>query len=69
LVLKMCSFTFPDPNAPLTQLNRRERPRILDDAAGDAGHDGYTRLSVADRQSGVRPPIDAGRAWPRRPLE
>jgi hypothetical protein len=69
----MYPYGITDPNAPLTQLNRRERPRVLDTHAGearrDAGRDGYTRLSRADRQSGVRPPIDADRAWPRRPLE
>ena len=64
----MCSFTYPDPNTPLRQTARRERPRVLDDYAGEACHDGYTRLSRADRESGIRP-LDAARAWPRRPLE
>ena len=58
-----------DPNAPLKQTIRNERPRVLDVCAGDAGVDGYTRISRADRESGVRPPVDAVRAWPRRPLE
>jgi hypothetical protein len=65
----LTTSTTTDPNTPLRQTTRRERPRVLDDATGDAGRDGYTRLSRADRESGIRPPVDAVRAWPRRPLE
>jgi len=37
--------------------------RVLDNATGDAGRDGFTRLSQADRETGYRPPV--GDAMPR----
>lgn len=32
---------------------------VLDSATGDAGRDGFTRLSRADRETGYRPPVGA----------
>jgi hypothetical protein len=32
-------------------------PQVLDNATGDAGVDGYTRLSRADRETGHRPSV------------
>lgn len=36
---------------------RDEDPRVMDTATGNAGRDGYTSLSRADRETGRRPPI------------
>lgn len=40
--------------------------RVNDDMTGNAGVDGFTRLSTADRETGYRPPVgEQATAWPR----
>lgn len=40
--------------------------RVKDDTTGNAGIDGFTRLSTADRETGYRPPVgEQATAWPR----
>lgn len=46
----------PDP--------RPVEPLVLDEISGNAGLDGYTRLSIADRETGVRPPVEGDPVWP-----
>lgn len=48
-----------DPNAPRKGFNHPtpEDQRELNAATGDAGRDGYSRLSQADRETGYRPPV------------
>lgn len=54
-----------DPNSGFLNPNKNPRnERVMDDRTGDAGQDGFTRLSQADRSSGLRQPI-ADAPWPR----
>jgi hypothetical protein len=46
-----------DPNDPRRGMNRGEDRRVLDEAPGSAAAAGYTRLSRADRETGIRPPV------------
>lgn len=60
---------FTDPNTPLRQTRRNDERRVRTHESGDAGRDGYTCVSQADRESGLRPAIGSVPAWPRRPAE
>ena len=58
-----------DPNTPRKGFNRGDDKPVLDGATGDAGRDGYTRLSQADRASGYRRPIGTEPDYGRSPIE
>lgn len=55
--------------------NRQGRPcrveplnpvkRVMDDTTGNAGLDGFTRLSQADRETGHRPSVGSAPEYPR----
>lgn len=44
----------PSRNRPIKLDDPRPVDRVLDDRTGDAGRDGYTRVSQADRMTGQR---------------
>lgn len=44
------------PDQPTRASDPHPVSRIDDDITGNAGNDGFTRLSRADRQTGFRPP-------------
>jgi hypothetical protein len=52
----------PEKIRPVNPLPQNE----MTNATGDAGCDGYTTLSRADRETGVRPPAGGGTRvdWP-----
>lgn len=63
-------FRSTDPNAPRRGVNRRDDKRVLNHGTGDAGRDGYTRLSQASRESGYREPVGSTPEYfGRRPVE
>lgn len=45
------------PGMPVQIEPKRPDNRAMDSSTGDAGRDGYTRLSRADRETGVRQPV------------
>ncbi len=51
-------------NVPERVPDPRPLPVHLTSQTGDAGRDGYTCLSTADRKTGTRPPAAVG--WVRR---
>ena len=53
----MFFFRHTDPNDPRRGINRDEEKRVLDEPHGSLLEAGYTRLSRADRETGVRPPV------------
>jgi hypothetical protein len=54
------------PNQPTRVKDPRPVERYQDDTTGNAGLDGFTRLSRADRETGYRPPVgQATPEWPR----
>lgn len=59
-----------NPNQPTRARDPRPVERHYDDATGNAGLDGFTRLSKADRETGYRPPVgQATPEWPRNIIE
>ena len=55
-----------NPNQPVKVSDPRPVERVLDDTTGNAGLDGFTRLSTADRETGYRPSVgEATPEWPR----
>jgi len=52
----MFFFRPTDPNDPRRGMNRGDGKRVLDEPCSPA-QAGYTRLSRADRETGVRPPV------------
>jgi hypothetical protein len=56
----------PRPDQPSRATDPRPVSRIDDDVTGNAGADGFTRLSRADRETGYRPPAgDMTPVFPR----
>ena len=55
----MLFFRQTDPNDPRRGMNRGEDRRVLDEPCGNPAEAGYTRLSRADRETGIRPPVDS----------
>ena len=53
----MFFFRSTDPNDPRRGMNRDEEKRVLDEPHGKLLEAGYTRLSRADRETGIRPPV------------
>jgi hypothetical protein len=53
----MFFFRSTDPNDPRRGMNRDEDRRVLDEPHGTLFEAGYTRLSRADRETGVRSPV------------
>jgi hypothetical protein len=53
----MFFFRPTDPNDPRRGMNRGEDRRVLDEPCGSPAEAGYTRLSRADRETGIRPPV------------
>jgi hypothetical protein len=53
----MFFFRSIDPNDPRRGMNRGASLRVLDEPHGTLFEAGYTRLSRADRETGVRPPV------------
>ena len=53
----MFCFGCADINDPRRGINRDADRRVLDEPCGSAAQAGYTRLSRADRETGVRPPV------------
>lgn len=51
-------------NQPIDVPSRRPDERPMSAATGNAGRDGYTTLSTADRQTGIRPPVGGTPVWP-----
>ena len=47
-------------NVPERVADPRPLPLRLTSQTGDAGRDGYTCLSIADRKTGIRPPAGGG---------
>jgi hypothetical protein len=44
-------------NRPIDLPSTRPDKRPMTSATGNAGRDGYTALSTADRETGIRPPV------------
>jgi hypothetical protein len=42
---------------------------VLDDRSGKPMRDGYTRMAMADRDTGRRPSVGSRPAYPARPYE
>jgi hypothetical protein len=59
----------PRPDQPSrVKSPRQQEERHDDDVTGNAGLDGFSRLSRADRETGYRPPVGAADPqWPRYP--
>ncbi|MCA1458095.1 hypothetical protein I6F35_33720 [Bradyrhizobium sp. BRP22] len=56
----------PRPDQPVRVKDPRPVTRYEDDATGNAGVDGFTRLSRADRETGHSPPVgEQTSVWPR----
>ena len=53
----MFFFRSTDPNDPRRGMNRDEDRRVLDEPHGTLFEAGYTRLSRADRETGIRSPV------------
>ena len=53
----MFFFRSTDPNDPRRGMNRGEDARVPDEPHGTLFEAGYTRLSRADRETGIRPPV------------
>jgi hypothetical protein len=51
-------------NQPVKLNDPRPVDRDYDSASGNAGRDGYSRLSQADRETGHRPPVGGEPMWP-----
>ena len=51
-------------NQPVKVASKRPDERPLSSATGNAGRDGYTALSTADRETGLRPPVGGTPVWP-----
>ena len=51
-------------NRPIDLPSKRPDERPTCSATGNAGRDGYTALSTADRETGNRPPVGGTPAWP-----
>jgi hypothetical protein len=49
---------FSRPNQPMRKPFRNPEERHYESSTGDAGRDGYTVLSRADRETNRRPPAD-----------
>lgn len=59
-------FGSGDPNKPSRVTPKRQDERYEDDVTGNAGLDGFSRLSRADRETGHREPVGAADPqWPR----
>jgi hypothetical protein len=53
----MFFFRQTDPNDPRRGMNRGEDARVRDEPPGNPAAAGYTRLSRADRETGIRSPV------------
>lgn len=51
-------------NEPVMLEDRRPETRTMDNTTGDAGRDGFTVLSAADRETGIRPRIGGIPTYP-----
>lgn len=52
-------------NQPVRVEDPRPVERVKDGVTGNAGIDGFTRLSQADRETGYRSPVGGSSEWPR----
>jgi hypothetical protein len=52
------------PGMPSRVIPLRNEERDEDDYSGDAGKDGYTRLSIASRRTGSRETVGSEREYP-----
>lgn len=61
----MFNWRRPTPNTPIRVDNPRPESRVHDNVSGDAGRDGFTRISQASRETSHKPTQGGSLEQPR----